>query len=195
MDLSPLKNLSPEEREALRAALAEPEQEDPMAQVMSALKFCSEEISSLSEKIASVCEQHENLKKLVMEELIGGLAEAYNANKEAEEFEGFKGKFGSMFEPFGEKFKSTYGVDLLPKVHSHWKEMSSEDGFSEEIGKAELEKLVNEIKEKLGFVEDQLKAQGEASEEPPEEDAQAAWNEVERMKRRDDARDAQKKGA
>jgi hypothetical protein len=202
MDANVLAALSPEERAALKAALEESES-NPMDDLAEAVKYLCGEIDSVKEMVKTQTDAHDALKKLVMEELIGGLAEAYNSNKEAEEFEGFKGKHGGMFEPFAEKFKSTYGVDLLDRAFKHLRELQGEEGYSDEVGSSELEKIVNQIKERLGFEEPvaaveavkvEKPAEGEADEEP-DDDTRAAWNEIEAMKRRDDYKEARKKGA
>jgi hypothetical protein len=200
MDANVLSSLTPDERAALKAALEESES-NPMDELAEAVKYLCTEIDSVKDMVKTQTDSHDALKKLVMEELIGGLAEAYNSNKEAEEFEGFKGKHGGMFEPFAEKFKSTYGVDLLDRAFKHLRELQGEEGFTDEIASSEFEKIVNQIKERLGFEEPaavevavEKPAEGEADEEP-DDDTRAAWNEIEAMKRRDDYKEARKKGA
>lgn len=200
MDANVLSSLTPDERAALKAALEESES-NPMDELAEAVKYLCTEIDSVKDMVKTQTDAHDALKKLVMEELIGGLAEAYNSNKEAEEFEGFKGKHGGMFEPFAEKFKSTYGIDLLDRAFKHLRELQGEEGYSDEVGSSELEKIVNQIKERLGFEEPaavevavEKPAEGEADEEP-DDDTRAAWNEIEAMKKRDDYKEARKKGA
>lgn len=185
MDMSVLSSLSPEERAALMAALqAEPEK-DPVEQLTETVQFLCGELDAVKKA-------HDALKALVMDDMIGGIKEAFEANQRMESMNGFKGKYGSMLDPFAGKFKDLYGKDL----HEHTFDTfgSDEEGLDEKIAN-----LVEELKAKIGLppetpaVVTAGPAEDSADEEP--DDVKAAYNEIEKMKRRDDAREARRKGA
>jgi hypothetical protein len=198
MDMSALASLTPEERAALKAALdAEPEK-DPVEQLADAVKFLCEEVDSIKQA-------HDALKALVMEDLIGGIKEAYEGNVRTEEMTGFKGKYGAQLDPLAERFKGAYGKDLHEHAFDYMKGVQGEDGYTDEIGGSKIAEIVAQIKEKLGIKDEpaavvaeakpaEPAAEGEADEEP-EADAQAAYNEIEQMKKRDEKHEARRKGA
>lgn len=195
MDMSVLSSLSAEERAALKAALDEPEC-DPVEQLAEVVQFQCDEIKALKEEVA-------NLKALVMDDLIGGIKEAYDGNVRTERMGEFKGKYASMLDPLAEPFKRTFGADLHEKAFDYADELRGEEGFSEDNLGAKLQEVVDQIKERLGMKEEPAPVveevtaeaekpaeEGKAEEEPYEEDAQKAWDEISAMKSRDDKRDA-----
>jgi hypothetical protein len=208
MDMSVLSSLTPEERAALKEALDKAEEPDPVEQLCAVVEFQLSEIKGLKEELS-------NLKALVMDDLIGGIKEAYDGNVRTERMGEFKGKYGSMLDPLAEPFKRTFGADLHDKAFDYLDSLRGEEGYNDEVGDSKIKEVIAQIKEKLGISdapavvaeveatpaeEPKKKAEGEAEEEP-EEDAKKAWNEIEAMKSRDtsdekwEKRHARKKGA
>ena len=192
MDMSVLSSLTPEERAALKAALDKAEEPDPMDQMAELFQFHADEIKSLREELA-------NLKALVTDEIVGGIREAYDGRVREERMGEFKGKYGSMLDPLAEPFKKTFGADLHDKAFDYMDSLRSEEGFTDEVGDSKLKEVIAQIKEKLGISDAPVAAVEEVKVEPeakaeeaeePEEDAQKAWNEIEAMKKRDEARAA-----
>ena len=190
-------SLTPEERAALKAALDEADQPDPLEQVVEIVEY-------LCDEIKAVKEAHEALKSMVMEDLIGGIKEAYEGNERAGRMEAFKGKYGSMLDPLAAPFEKTFGANLHDKAFDYMDSLRGEDGYTDEMGDSKMKEVIEQIKEKLGLNEpapavavtevgaspaEAPAAEGEADEEP-DQDAQQAWNEIEAMKRRDDSREA-----
>ena len=196
MDMSVLSSLTPEERAALKAALDQAEEKDPVEQLAEVVEYLCGENKALKEEL-------DRLKGLVMDDLIGGIKEAYDGNVRSERMNDFKGKYGSMLDPLSEPFKRTFGADLHEKAFDYMDGMRGEEGYTDEVGDSRLKEVIEQIKEKLGLnspvvaeVTEEVKpaepaADGEAEEEP-EEDAQKAWDEIAQMKKRDDARSAQR---
>lgn len=185
-------SLTPEERAALKAALDEAEKPDPMDELAELVEYLCNEVKALH---------------LVMEDLIGGIKEAYEGNVRTERMGEFKGKYGSMLDPLAEPFQKTFGADLHDKAFDYMDQLRGEEGYTDEVGDSKLKEVIQQIKEKLGLnepapvaavvteevkpAEEPAAEKGEAEEEP-EKDAQDAWNEIEAMKKRDDARSAQR---
>jgi hypothetical protein len=195
MDMSVLSSLSAEERAALKAALDEPVC-DPIETLTGIVESQAGDIKALKEEIG-------NLKALVMDDLIGGIKEAYDGTVRTERMGEFKGKFGSMLDPLAEPFKRTFNADLHEKAFDYADELRGEEGFTEDNLGQKLQEVVDQIKERLGIKEEQSPViaevaaeaekpaeEGKAEEEPYEEDAQKAWDEISAMKSRDDKRDA-----
>jgi hypothetical protein len=188
MDMSALQSLTPEERAALKAALDTPE--DPMAKLASAVQMLSEELSAVKEA-------HEALKCLVMDDLIGGIKEAYDGNERLGRMEAFKGKYGATLDPLAEPFKKTFARDLHDDAFKYYDGLSGEDGFSDEVGDGKIKEIVAQIKERLGIKDEpsaivaEVKEEkpadtGKAEEEPDE--MQSMYDEIDKMKRRDASR-------
>jgi hypothetical protein len=205
MDMSILSTLSPEERAALKAALDQADQPDPVEK-LSAL------VSSLSDDLKSVREELANLKTLVTDELIGGIKGAFDETVRAERMGDFKGKYGSMLDPLAETFQRTYKKDLHEHAFNFIDGMRGEEGYTDELGGERLKAAIEELKAALGMPPDAIaevkaeavpapEAKGEAEEEPVDDDTQTAWDEIAAMKDREprDMRNrnkpAQKKGA
>jgi hypothetical protein len=195
------KSLTPEERAALRAALDEAEKPDPTAQLCEVVEYLCDELKALQESFAS-------LKGLVMDDVIGGIKEAYDGNVRTERMGEFKGKYGAMLDPLAEPFEKTFGANLHDKAFDYMDSLRGEEGFNDEVGDAKLKEVIQQIKEKLGIsdepaaVVEEVKAEepaAEASAEPakaeaeaeeePDEDTKKAWDEIEAMKRRDEPRE------
>jgi hypothetical protein len=203
MDMSGISTLTPEERAALKAALDEAEKPDPVAQLSGAVEMLCADNQAMREEIAS-------LKKLVMEDIIGGVKEAYEGNVRTERMGAFKGKFGPMLDPLAEAFKRTFGADLHEKAFDYMDGLRGEEGYTDEMGDSKMSEVIAQIKEKLGLsdpapivaeVAEVKPAEGEAEEEPVDDETQTAWDEIAAMKDREprDMRNrnkpAQKKGA
>lgn len=209
MEMSAVQLLTPEERAALKAALDEAEQPDPMDKLAEVVEYLCDENKAMHEELSS-------LKALVMDELIGGIKEAYEGNVRTEKMGEFKGKYGSMLDPLAEPFKRTFGADLHDKAFDYMDQLRGEEGFTDEMGEGKLKEVIQQIKEKLGIADEPIvaevttaevpakeEAKGEADEEPEvDEDTQKAWDEIAAMKDRDDSRDerfakrtARRKGA
>jgi hypothetical protein len=195
MDMSALASLTPEERAALKAALDTPE--DPMAKIASAVEMLNAEVSAVKEA-------HEALKCLVMDDLIGGIKEAYEGNERSGRMEAFKGKYGATLDPLAEGFKKTFDSDLHEKAFDYADSLRGEEGFSDEVLDGKIKEIVAQIKERLGIkdepaaivaeVKEEKPAEGKAEEEPDE--MKSMYDEIDRMKRRDASRaEARKKGA
>jgi hypothetical protein len=207
-----IESLTPEERAALKEALDKAE-EDPQSQLAELCEYLCDEIKAVRTELSAVKEAHEALKGLVMDDMIGGLKEAYESNVRSERMEGFKGKYGSMLDPLAEPFKRTFGADLHDKAFDYMDSLRGEEGWSDEMEEPKLKEVIQQIKEKLGIADEPVaevaveaapapEAEGEAEEEPIEDDAQKAFDEIEAMKKRDDAKDeryeqrhARRKGA
>jgi len=196
MDMSALSSLTPEERVALKAALDQAEAPDPVEELAELVEY-------LCDELEAVKKAHDALKALVMEDLIGGIKEAYEGNVRIERMNEFKGKYGSMLDPLAEKFKTTFGADLHDKAFDYMDSLRGEEGYTDEVGDSKLKEVIQQIKEKLGLnepvaavVTEEVKpvetpaAKEASAEEEPEEDARKAWDEIEAMKRREDARSA-----
>jgi len=195
MDMSALASLTPEERAALKAALDEPE--DPIGKLSSVIKMLSDEVSAMKES-------HEALKCLVMDDLIGGIKEAYDGNERSGRMEAFKGKYGATLDPLAEGFKKTFDSDLHEKAFDYADSLRGEEGFSDEVLDGKIKEVVAQIKERLGIKDEpavvaEVKEEkpadtGKAEEEPDE--MKSMYDEIDRMKRRDASRsEARKKGA
>lgn len=191
MDASVLSALSPEERAALLAALQEEPEKDPVEQCLEAIEYLCEELDAVKKA-------HDALKALVMDDMIGGIREAVEANQRAEDLAGFKGKYGAMLDPFAEKFKGKYeGKDIHEYAFDGMNKLRGQEGYlgDEPQMSGFVEFLKKELADPAAVAEVKpAEAEGEADEEP-EADAQAAYDEIEAMKRRDDKRDARRKGA
>jgi len=191
------KALTPEERAALRAALDDADKPDPVEQLSDVVTYLCDELKALQEA-------HAALKALVMDDLIGGIKEAYDGNVRTERMGEFKGKYGAALDPLADKFKTTFGADLHEKAFDYMDGLRGEEGYTDEVGDSKLQEVIAQIKEKLGLnepapaepaaavVTEEVKPaeppaaeEGEAEEEP-EEDAQKAWDEIAEMKKRDD---------
>ena len=187
MDMSVLSSLSPEERAALLAALQQEPEPDPVEQLTSAVQYLCGELDAVKKA-------HDALKALVMDDMIGGIKEAFESNQRAEQMNGFKGKYGSALDPFAGKFKDLYGKDL----HEHTFDTFGSDGegLDEKIAS-----LVEELKAKIGLPPETpavVTATAEPAEDSADEepnDVKAAYAEIEKQKRRDDSREARRKGA
>ena len=195
-----VKGLTPEERAALKAALDEAEQPDPMDQM-------AETMNGLCEKVEELGEELMKLKALVLDDLVGGIKEAFDSNVRTERMGDFKGKYGAELDPLAEPFKKTFGADLHEKAFDYMDSLRGEEGYTDEVGDTRLKEVIAQIKEKLGLNEPEPAVAevtatevpapepaaevGEAEEEP-EADAQQAWDEIAQMKKRDDARAAQR---
>jgi len=184
--------LTPEERAALRAALDEAEKPDPQDELAELVEYLCDEVKSLQEELAKV-------KGLVIDDLVGGIKEAYESNVRSERMNDFKGKYGAMLDPLAEPFEKTFGANLQDKAFDYMDSLRGEDGYTDEVGDSKLKEVIEQIKEKLGLNEPAPVAavetvavkpaeEGEAEEEP--DDAQMAFDEIEAMKKRDDARAA-----
>jgi hypothetical protein len=201
-----IASLTPEERAALKEALDAAEK-DPMSEMAELCEYLCDEIKAVRTELAAVKEAHEALKGLVMEDLIGGLKEAYEGNVRGERMADFKGKYGSMLDPLAEPFKRTFGADLHDKAFDFMDGMRGDEGYSDEVGDSRLKEVIQQIKDKLGISdapavsevttveaapapEASAEAPAEEEEEAPEEDAQKAWDEIAAMKKKDDARDS-----
>jgi hypothetical protein len=198
MEMSAIASLTPEERAALKAALDQAEQPDPMDKMAEIVEYLCDELKSTKEELA-------NLKALVMDDLIGGIKEAFEGNVRTERMGEFKGKYGSMLDPLAEPFKRTFGADLHEKAFDFLDGMRGEEGYNDEMGDTKLKEVIQQIKEKLGIADEPVvaevttaevpaekseEAEGEAEEEPVDDDTQKAWDEIAAMKDRDDSRDA-----
>jgi hypothetical protein len=186
-------SLTPEERAALRAALDQAEEKDPVEQLAEVVEYLCKELDAVKKA-------HDALKGLVMEDLIGGIKEAYEGNVRSERMNDFKGKYGSMLDPLAEPFKKTFNADLHDKAFDYMDQLRGEEGYTDEVGDSKLKEVIQQIKEKLGLnesapvaavVTEEVKPAEEGkAEEEPEDDAQKAWDEIAQMKSRDDAREA-----
>lgn len=185
--------LTPEERATLRAALDEAEKPDPQDEISELVEYLCDEVKALQEEVAK-------LKGLVLDDLVGGIKEAYESNVRSERMNDFKGKYGSMLDPLAEPFEKTFGANLHDKAFDYMDKLRGEEGYTDEVGDSKLKEVIEQIKEKLGLnapapvaavetVEVKPAEEGEAEEEP-EDDAQKAFDEIEAMKKRDDARAA-----
>jgi hypothetical protein len=200
MDMSVLSSLSPEERAELMSALEAANKPDPVCELTKVVDALKSDLSAAREEIG-------NLKALVMDDLIGGIKAAYDGNVRTERMGEFKSKFGSMLDPLAEPFKRTFSADLHEKAFDYADELRGEEGFSEDNLGAKLQEVVDQIKERLGMKEEPAaevvaevapeaekpaEAPAGEAEEEPEEDAQMAWDEIAAMKKKDDAKSAQR---
>ena len=198
MDMSAVSSLTSEERAALKAALDQAEEKDPVEQLAEVVEYLCGENKALKEEL-------DRLKGLVMDDLIGGIKEAYDGNVRSERMNDFKGKYGSMLDPLSEPFKRTFDADLHDKAFDFMDSLRGEEGYSDEVGDSRLKEVIQQIKDKLGIADAPAAAEvtvetvpapeakadeSTEEEEPPEEDAQKAWDEIAAMKKKDDARDS-----
>ena len=160
-------------------------------------------MEQLSALVASQAEEIATLRKLVTDDIIGGIQEAYEGNVSTERMGEFKGKYGSMLDPLADPFKRTFGADLHDKAFDYLDGLRGEEGYTDEMGDSKMSEIIAQIKEKLGISDPEPvvaevaevkpaepAAEGEAEEDPVDEDTQKAWDEIAAMKDRDDSRDA-----
>ena len=194
MELGGIASLTPEERQALKEALDKAETSDPVDEVCELVEYLCDEVNTIKEQMAS-------LQKLVTDDIVGGIKEAYESNEKSGRMDAFKGKYGTDLDSLAEPFKKTFGQDLHESAFNYIDGKRGEEGFD---GDGEMQSIIQQIKEKLRLGEPaaavaEVKeeapaapaAEGEAEEEP-EADAQKAWDEIAQMKKRDDAKAAQK---
>jgi hypothetical protein len=144
MDAAALQTLSPEERQALREALGQEEQ-DPIAALAGVLEL-------LASKLEALEERQTKLESVVVDEIIGGISGLYNDNMRLEGIKGLKGKYADLFGPHEGAFQELYGGDVYEKLFDMLEELKGGEGFTDELGDSKIKEIATQLQEKLSKV-------------------------------------------
>ena len=163
-----LNTLSPEEKQALRDALGQEEQ-DPMAAIASVFELFASKLESLEER-------QTKLESVVVDEIIGGISNLYNDNMRVEGIKGLKGKYADLFGPHEGAFQELYGGDVYEKLFDMIEELKGGEGFTDELGDSKIKEIAGQLQEKLSKVKGSPEAAAveiKTEETPKEEDPMA----------------------
>lgn len=141
MDISAL---SAEERQTLREALGQEEQ-DPVSSLAGVMELFAEKLEALEAR-------QSKLESVVVDEIIGGISGLYNDNMRLEGIKGLKGKYADLFAPHEGAFKELYGGDVYEKLFDMLEELKGGEGFTDEIGDSKIKEIAGQLSAKLSKV-------------------------------------------
>ncbi len=168
-----LQALSPEEKDELLAGLLEEREGHADAPQDAAM------LEPVMEAIKMLTGRVEELERLVLDELFGGIEKLYNENKRAKGIEGLKGKYGELFaphmdalqaiEPDADVFEKIYDL-LADQPEEQWE--PSIQGYASTL--AEKLAKIKGVPMGSSSVEVEIATPAEAEEKPAEEDGFAS---------------------
>lgn len=164
MDLS---KLSPEEKDKLlmdlvakfeggEGPVAEPDSEfSRYDKLCGVIELMCNEIEAMQEQVAAI-------RKLVVDDFLGGLEGMYKSNVRKQGISGLREKYGELFSPYDSVLKTTDpGEDLFEKLYDEQESMRGGEGFSDEMFDGKVKEYAVAIGKKI----EELKASGELPED------------------------------
>lgn len=107
-------------------------------------------LDTLVMKLEEVEQKQEQLEKMIVNDLFGGIENLYKENQKSQGIADIKGKYGSMFEPFMSALNETDpGVDIYDKLHEVISEMRGSEGYTEDSEKEKVGGFAKNIEDKL----------------------------------------------
>lgn len=114
--------------------------------MLQALVSAMEAIIDEVEKLKAC---HEELERMVKDEIIGGVTKLYNENLRLDGISGIKGKYGEQFQPYEGVFQALVddpNADLYANLYDKLESMKSDEGFSEETGHDYVMSILEKLK-------------------------------------------------
>jgi hypothetical protein len=122
-----------------------PDEQGQVDGAMGEHGMCDEKFAAIADVLKQFADDLAELKRVVMDELIGGVTKLYNENQRFEKIGGLKTKYGDLFGENEGAFKNLYDKDLWEALQDYL----DEGGFDEEGGDAEVKKLAEQLKAKI----------------------------------------------
>jgi len=180
-----IATLTPEEREILKAQLAE-EPCDPIEELANAMDIIVTKVEALEERLGKT-------EEALFDKIIGGIRGLYDENVRATSISDLKGKYGSLFGPYEEGLGKLGTKDVYGALHEMLSKMKEDPGYTDEMGDSKIKEIAKQVADTFASltgkpVEVETAKVEPAAEEKPveeetEEDPQAAIRAaVERMK-------------
>ena len=158
--------LSPEEKKMLLEALQgggdnQPAEDEKFESLAQAVQLLQAQYDALDEKLDCVV-------KLLQDEIVGPIAEEYEAGRRANGIKGLSEKYGDKFGPYGDFYKSiSRGSDVFERLFDELEERKAgSDQWTEEGESGVIEELLNGLKDLKANTEASLKPKEETKEEP-----------------------------
>ncbi len=157
--------LSPEEKKMLLEALQgggdnQAEEDEKFESLAQAVQLLQAQYDALDEKVDCVV-------KLLQDEIVGPIAEEYEAGRRANGIKGLSEKYGDKFGEYGDFYKGLTGSELFEKLFDELEERKAgADQWTEESESGAIEELLNGLKAKKDAVAGALSPKEETKEEP-----------------------------
>jgi hypothetical protein len=116
-------------------------------QICQAIEVLANNQETLDKRLSAIESGISDLRKVVMDDLIGGIKDLYGENVRADGISGLKAKYGEKFGALEGDFSDLYGGDLWEKLY---------DAFSD-VAEAEQEPKIMEVFNGLKAKFDKLK--------------------------------------
>lgn len=185
-----MDNLTPEDIALMKQAISQYEgaqgSSEPTPDVSDAaqdrqfLEPIVEALTLVIDELEHLKEEHAALKALVQDEIIGGVTNLYNQSVRQSGISELKGKYGEMFGPYEESWKSMSedpNSDLYEKLYDLVDELRKGSDYSEELE----HNTMNEVLEKMkGSLKPAVSVEIEKTVEAPAEDPLAKIKEMKR---------------
>ena len=141
MDLS---QLSPEEIQELKSALAEPPQ-DPVQVLASAMELLMGKVESLEAELSKVC-------KVVYDDFIGGIKDLASEKEHTDRIGGLKEKYGGLFGGYGDYLSDHLDGNpdgIYDLLDEHLSKLKEGEGYTDEAGDSEVQRIAKEIGDRV----------------------------------------------
>ena len=108
-------------------------------------------IKQILDKMASMDEEIDALKKLVKEEIIGGITNLYNSKQRMSGISSMSEKYGEIVSPYKDFYgELSGGRDIFEELYNDLDEMKSKsEDWSDEKEAARVQQLADELKGRL----------------------------------------------
>lgn len=107
---------------------------------------CEEKFGTVAEILQQFASELAELKRVVMDELIGGVSKLYEENTRFEKLEGLKGKYADLFKDSADAYGKLYKGDL-------WENLMGElDGVADEEVDGKVKSLAADLLERIKAV-------------------------------------------
>jgi len=108
-------------------------------------------IKQILDKMASMDEEIDALKKLVNEEIIGGITNLYNSKQRMSGISSMSEKYGEIVSPYKDFYgELSGGRDIFEELYNDLDEMKSKsEDWSDEKEAARVQQLADELKGRL----------------------------------------------
>lgn len=157
-----IANLTPEQKDTLLMQLAQKYEADmPQAESQD---YDYSDLCKAIDMLVKMVEDHDeqisNLRKMVVDDLFGGIKGMYDEGVRTKGIDELRGKYEPLFKDHIEKLKGIepdVDKDLFGKLYDQKSEMSGQEGFTDEAFDAKVNEYVPEIVAMIKKLQDEGK--------------------------------------